>query len=124
MLFDSDNIGKSHFVAVQSATAFATTFPHIFGPNQKKNAKIPSLIPCAIDQDPYFRVCRDVAPRLGYLKPALIHAKFFPALQGPGSKMSSSIDTSAIFMTDTPKQMYEKGPCLIHHYIATDFSLQ
>jgi tryptophanyl-tRNA synthetase len=66
----SDNIGKSHYVAVQSATAFATTFPHIFGPNQKKNAKIPSLIPCAIDQDPYFRVCRDVAPRLNYCKPA------------------------------------------------------
>ncbi|KAL1989274.1 hypothetical protein VTN96DRAFT_36 [Rasamsonia emersonii] len=105
---ESDNIGKSHFVAVQSATAFATTFPHIFGPDQKKNAKIPSLIPCAIDQDPYFRVCRDVAPRLGYPKPALIHAKFFPALQGPGSKMSSSIDTSAIFMTDTPKQIEKK----------------
>lgn len=103
---DSDNIGKSHYVAVQSATAFATTFPHIFGPDQKKNATIPSLIPCAIDQDPYFRVCRDVAPKLGYCKPALIHAKFFPALQGPGSKMSASIDSSAIFMNDTPKQMY------------------
>ena len=24
------------------------------------------LIPCAIDQDPYFRMTRDVAPRLGY----------------------------------------------------------
>ncbi|RDL36286.1 Uncharacterized protein BP5553_05638 [Venustampulla echinocandica] len=105
---DSDNIGKSHYVAVQSATAFATTFPHIFGPDQKKNAKIPSLIPCAIDQDPYFRVCRDVAPRLDYCKPALIHAKFFPALQGPGSKMSASIDSSAIFMNDTLKQIEKK----------------
>ncbi|KAK5796596.1 hypothetical protein VI817_005881 [Penicillium citrinum] len=105
---DSDNIGKSHYVAVQSATAFATTFPHIFGPDQKKNATIPSLIPCAIDQDPYFRVCRDVAPKLGYCKPALIHAKFFPALQGPGSKMSASIDSSAIFMNDTPKQIEKK----------------
>ncbi|OJJ78561.1 uncharacterized protein ASPGLDRAFT_138689 [Aspergillus glaucus CBS 516.65] len=105
---DSDNIGKSHYVAVQSATAFATTFPHIFGPNQKKNATIPSLIPCAIDQDPYFRVCRDVAPRLGYCKPALIHSKFFPALQGSTSKMSASIDSSAIFMNDTPKQIEKK----------------
>ncbi|KAL1978497.1 hypothetical protein VTN31DRAFT_1356 [Thermomyces dupontii] len=105
---DSDNIGKSHFVAVQSSTAFATTFPHIFGPDQKKNANIPSLIPCAIDQDPYFRVCRDVAPKLGYAKPALLHAKFFPALQGPGSKMSASVDTSAIFMTDTPNQIKKK----------------
>ena len=36
----------------------------------------------AIDQDPYFRVTRDVAPRLGWKKPALVHSKFFPALQG------------------------------------------
>lgn len=98
-------MGKIHYVSVQSVTAFATTFPHIFGPDHEKNAKIPSLIPCAIDQDPYFRVCRDVAPKLGYPKPALIQAKFFPALQGPGSKMSSSIESSAIFMNDTQKQM-------------------
>ena len=28
------------------------------------------------------RVTRDVAPRLGWKKPALVHSKFFPALQG------------------------------------------
>ena len=102
---DSDSVSKAHFVSIQTATAFATTFPHIFGTNEKQVAKIPALIPCAIDQDPYFRVARDVAPRLGYAKPALLHAMFFPALQGPGSKMSASIDSSAIFMADTPKQM-------------------
>ncbi|KAK7213013.1 hypothetical protein V2G26_020191 [Clonostachys chloroleuca] len=105
---DSDSVGKYHYVSVQSATAFATTFPHIFGTDTKKVAKIPSLIPCAIDQDPYFRVCRDVAPKLGYPKPCLIHSKFFPALQGPGSKMSASIDSSAIFMNDTMKQIEKK----------------
>lgn len=98
-------MGKAHFVSVQTSTSFATTFPHIFGTNVKETSKIPSLIPCAIDQDPYFRVCRDVAPRLGYAKPSLLHAKFFPALQGPGSKMSASIDSSAIFLSDTKKQM-------------------
>lgn len=51
---------------------------------------------------------RDVAPRLGYLKPALIHAKFFPALQGAKSKMSSSSETSAIFVTDTPQLIKTK----------------
>lgn len=36
-------------------------------------------------QDPYFRMTRDVAPRLGQCKPALIESRFFPALQvGPG----------------------------------------
>nr|XP_016444966.1 PREDICTED: tryptophan--tRNA ligase, cytoplasmic-like isoform X2 [Nicotiana tabacum] len=32
-------------------------------------------------QDPYFRMTRDVAPRIGYHKPALIESSFFPALQ-------------------------------------------
>ena len=32
-------------------------------------------------QDPYFRMTRDVAPKLGYFKPALIESCFFPALQ-------------------------------------------
>ncbi|KAI9844437.1 MAG: tryptophan--tRNA ligase [Thelocarpon superellum] len=105
---DSDNVGKIHFASIQAATSFATTFPHIFGPDQKKNASIPVLIPCAIDQDPYFRMTRDVAVRLKYPKPALIHATFLPALQGPGSKMSASIDTSAIFMSDTANAVKKK----------------
>lgn len=105
---DSDNIGKIHFASIQAASSFATTFPHIFGPDQKRNASIPVLIPCAIDQDPYFRMTRDVAVRLKYPKPSLIHASFLPALQGPGSKMSASIDTSAIFMNDTPNAIKKK----------------
>ena len=32
-------------------------------------------------QDPYFRLTRDVAPRLDFIKPALIESKFFPALR-------------------------------------------
>jgi tryptophanyl-tRNA synthetase len=66
------------------------------------------LIPQAIDQDPYFRVTRDVAPRLGYLKPALIHSKFFPALQGHKTKMSGSVGTSSIFVTDTDEVIESK----------------
>ena len=41
-------------------------------------------------------------------KPALIHSKFLTALQGAGGKMSSSNPNSAIFMTDTPKQIKNK----------------
>jgi tryptophanyl-tRNA synthetase len=51
---------------------------------------------------------RDVAPRLGFLKPAVIHSKFFPALQGPKTKMSASDPNSAIFMTDTPNEVEVK----------------
>ena len=51
---------------------------------------------------------RDVAARQHLAKPALLHAIFLPALQGPGSKMSASIDTSAIFMKVTPNQIKNK----------------
>lgn len=101
---DSDNIGKLHFVSIQAAPSFSNSFPQIFG----TKTDIPCLIPCAIDQDPYFRLTRDVAKVLKYPKPALIHAKFFPALQGPQTKMSASVDSSAIFMTDTPAQVKNK----------------
>ena len=100
---DSDPIGKIAFPAAQAAPAFSTTFPFIFG-----NDRIPVLIPCAIDQDPYFRMTRDVAPRLGFPKCSLIHSTFFPALQGAKSKMSGSDENSAIFLTDTPKQIKTK----------------
>ncbi|KZF19595.1 tryptophanyl-tRNA synthetase [Xylona heveae TC161] len=105
---DSDSIGKIHYAAIQGATSFATTFPYIFGDDKKRVAKIPSLIPCAIDQDPYFRVTRDISSRLKYVRPALIHSIFLPALQGPGSKMSASDETSAIFMKDTQNQIKNK----------------
>jgi tryptophanyl-tRNA synthetase len=103
---DSDNIGKMSFPAVQAAPSFSNTFPHIFG--EQSESDILCLIPCAIDQDPYFRMTRDVAPRLHYPKPALLHSTFFPALQGPKSKMSSSDPTSSIFLTDTPEQIKTK----------------
>jgi tryptophanyl-tRNA synthetase len=101
---DSDCIGKMGFPAVQAAPSFSTTFPDIFGTNKD----IRCLIPCAIDQDPYFRMTRDVAPRLGFHKPALLHSTFFPGLQGPQSKMSASEPTSSIFLTDTPDEINSK----------------
>lgn len=104
----SSNIGKVHFGAVQGATSFASSFPHIFGTDESKTNSIPCLIPCAIDQDPYFRLTRDVASRLKFAKPSLIHSRFLDALQGPGTKMSASIESSAIFMKDTPKQITTK----------------
>ena len=105
---DSSNIGLVRFVATQAATSYATSFPHIFGTDEKSVSKIPCLIPCAIDQDPYFRQCREHAEKLKFQKPALIHSVFLPALQGPGSKMSASDATSAIFLSDTPKQIKTK----------------
>lgn len=99
-----DNITKNYFPARQAVPAFSTIFNHVFGLDKP----IPCLIPCGIDQDPYFRITRDVSQKLNHPKPALIHSKFFPALQGLKKKMSSSDELSAIFLTDTPAQIKNK----------------
>ncbi|RYP22451.1 hypothetical protein DL765_001663 [Monosporascus sp. GIB2] len=112
---ESTNIGRSFFPSVQCVAAFATSYPEIWAeePLQDRHpsvARIPCLIPMGIDQDPYFRLVRDNAHRMRNPspKPALIHSKFLTALQGAGGKMSSSNPNSAIFMTDTPKQIKTK----------------
>ena len=101
---DSDSIGKIAFPAIQAAPSFCSSFPEIFG----SRTDIPCLIPCAIDQDPYFRMTRDVAPKLGYQKPALIHSVFSPSLQGSQTKMSASNPNSSIFLTDKPNEIKKK----------------
>ncbi|KAL4797607.1 hypothetical protein BDV19DRAFT_377434 [Aspergillus venezuelensis] len=111
----STNIGRILFPAVQCVAAFATSYPEIWTDEplkerKKSIAEIQCLIPMGIDQDPYFRLLRENAHKMKYPspKPALIHSKFLTALQGAGGKMSSSDPTSAIFMTDTAKQIKTK----------------
>ncbi|KAI2511411.1 aminoacyl-tRNA synthetase [Fragilaria crotonensis] len=113
----TSNIGKIAFPAIQAAPAFSSSFPVVLGGAPPDTA---CLIPCAIDQDPYFRMTRDVAHKLVPKtattagspasntlggKPALIHSKFFPPLQGAEGKMSSSDSNSAVFLTDTPEEI-------------------
>lgn len=102
-----DNVTKNYFPTRQAAPAFSTVFSHVFGLNPK-DKPIPCLIPCGIDQDPYFRLTRDVVQKLDHPKPALLHSKFCPALQGLQTKMSASDDTSAIYLTDTAAQIKNK----------------
>ena len=66
------------------------------------------LIPCGIDQDPHFRVTRDVAEKLGYGKPAGLYSKLMPGLLGLDSKMSTSRPETAIFAKDTEREMRKK----------------
>eukprot|EP00944_MAST-04C_sp_MAST-4C-sp1_P007126 g7126.t1 len=101
---NGDNIGKQAFPAVQCAPSFSKSFKVPL----KGLKNMPCLIPCGIDQDAYFRLTRDVAPRMKLYKPALIHNKFFPALQGSQPKMSASNPNTAIYVTDTAKQIEKK----------------
>jgi tryptophanyl-tRNA synthetase len=96
---DSDNIGMIWYPAMQAMTCFLQS--------DREENNIPCLIPAAIDQDPYWRMTRDIAEKLGYLKPAQIHAKFLPGLT-KGGKMSASNPEAAIFTTDSPKKAEKK----------------
>lgn len=96
------NIGGIFYTSMQAVPAFL--------PSIIRKKKMPCLIPHAIDQDPHFRVSRDVIPKLGYYKPASIQCRFMPGLGGMGDdgKMSSSKENSAILMTDDPKTVKNK----------------
>ena len=66
------------------------------------------LIPSAIDQDPYWRIQRDIAEPLGYYKAADVHSKFLPPLTGIADKMSSSKPETAIYLSDDEKTVRNK----------------
>ncbi|UXD21264.1 tryptophanyl-tRNA synthetase [Ignicoccus pacificus DSM 13166] len=93
---DSDNPGKYFYAVVQSA--------HILYPTWRKG--FVSLVPIAIDQDPYIRLSRDIAERVKLPKPAALHSKYLPGLTG--EPMSASKPETAIFLTDKPKEIKKK----------------
>ncbi len=95
------NIGSIFFTAMQAVPAFL--------PSVLKKRNVPCLIPHAVDQDPHFRVTRDILPKLGYYKPASIQCMFLPSLLGveSESKMSSSID-NGIYLSDDEKAVRRK----------------
>ena len=99
-LNEQSNIGQIFYTSMQAVPAI---IPSVLA---KKN--IPCLIPLAIDQDPHFRVARDVYPKLGYYKPAIIHGMFLPPLTGVKGKMSSTGEQIAIYTTDKPKEVERK----------------
>ncbi|MEZ0345030.1 MAG: tryptophan--tRNA ligase [Infirmifilum sp.] len=66
------------------------------------------LIPCGIDQDPYFRLQRDIAPRLNRYKTSELLAKLAWGLKGPESKMSASDPDTAILLNDSPELVKRK----------------
>ena len=67
------------------------------------------LIPCAIDQTPYFLIQRDIAKKLGYKKNSTILSKFLPPLTGHMGKMSASNESKAILLKDDAKTIKKKN---------------
>jgi tryptophanyl-tRNA synthetase len=96
---DDANLGKMFFPTMQAAPCFLES--------ERAGEPVPCLVPAGIDQDPYWRVARDVARKLGYPKPAQVHGRMLPGLTG-GAKMSSSQPITAIYTTDVPELVERK----------------
>ena len=88
------NIGMIFYTSLQSAPCFIEDKP--------------VLIPLGVDQDPHFRITRDVAPQIGKPKPALIHNLMYPGLEDPGGKMSAFSENVTVHTTDTPDAIRKK----------------
>lgn len=97
---DSNNIGSIFYTSMQTVPTFL--------PNILQNENKPCLIPLGVDQDPHFRVSRDVVEKLGHKKPAILHCKMQSPLTGPDGKMSSSDPDRAILLSDNPKTVKKK----------------
>jgi len=97
----STNIGLVFYTALQTVPCF--------WPSWAEGRAVPCLIPCGIDQDPHFRVTRDIAEGLGYPKPALLHSQMIPGLLGEAA-MSTSGDRpeNALFLNDPPEVVDRK----------------
>ncbi len=94
------NIGMIFFPALQAAPCFIGYF---IGSERYYNC----LIPAAVDQDPYWRVTRDIAVKLRFPKPSQIHGKLLPGLKR-GVKMSSSAPETAIYLSDSDEAIKRK----------------
>lgn len=97
---EQTNVGSLFYTSMQAVPAFL--------PSVIAKREIPCLIPHAIDQDPHFRLTRDILPKLGHYKPASIQCTFLPPLNGAQGKMSSSAGDQAILLTDTPETVKKK----------------
>ena len=88
------NVGMIFYTSLQSAPCFI------------ENKQV--LIPLGVDQDPHFRITRDIAQKINKTKPALIHNIMIPSLLGPGGKMSASDEKNTIYTTDSPEIVKKK----------------
>ncbi len=92
---NDQNIGLHFYPAIQSAHI---VLPHEFGIRN-------TIVPIGPDEDAHLRVCRDVAGKFGYEKPAVLHTRFLPGLDG--DKMSKSRG-NAVYLLDGEKEIRRK----------------
>jgi tryptophanyl-tRNA synthetase len=96
---NESNPGSIFYGMVQSAHILFPQLPEFGGPK-------PVVVPIGLDQDPYMRLVRDVADKIGMIKPSSTYHKFIPGLQG--GKMSGSKPETCIYLNEDPEQARKK----------------
>lgn len=92
---EKNNIGEYFYVFYQMMPCFLD-----------KNKQC--IIIAGIDQDPFFRLARDVAEKLGYKKPIVLYIKNVMGLDGSEKMSTSQPETLPIFITDTLEEIKQK----------------
>ncbi len=121
---NSDGFSSSEYEILISIMRIVSinTLNHIFGEKQNLGEyfyPLVQILPCfsksrkciivaGIDQDPFFRLARDIARRLNYHPPVIIYTKSVPGLDG-SAKMSTSVPSSLpIFLGESNNSVSEK----------------
>ncbi|MEM0074409.1 MAG: tryptophan--tRNA ligase [Candidatus Micrarchaeaceae archaeon] len=94
-----NNVGSIFYTSMQAVPAMLKS--------AEEGKNVPCLIPLGVDQDVHFRIARDVLPKLGYYKPAILHSKFLPGLSG-APKMSASNPNDTIYLSDSKETIRKK----------------
>jgi tryptophanyl-tRNA synthetase len=90
-----DNIGEYFYVFYQMAPCF-------IHPDKQ------CIVVAGVDQDPFFRLARHLAKKIGSKPPIILYTKSVPGLDG-SEKMSTSVPSSnPIFLSDTPEIIKNK----------------
>ncbi len=92
---NSDSVGLNFYTSVQAA--------HVLFPETKGMRNV--LVPIGPDEDTHLRICRGIAGDYGYEKPAVLHCRILPGIDG--RKMSKS-KGNAIFLFDNNDNIKNK----------------
>lgn len=90
-----DNIGEYFYVFYQMVPCFLS-------PDSQ------CIVVCGVDQDPFFRLARNLAKRLGYKPPIVLYTRNVPGLDGSEKMSTSSPETNPIFLSDTDEMIKNK----------------
>jgi len=66
------------------------------------------IVVAGADQDPFFRLARDIARKLGYPPPVVLYTRSVPGLDGSDKMSTSAPQTLPVYLSDTPQDIARK----------------